>query len=72
MDWLIDKVTDAVIARMAEWGSQFLINYVSSLPIMFIACIGVYALCRMFSSKVAGWGVVGVLVYGAIAVAVIW
>jgi hypothetical protein len=71
MDWLIEQVTDKVLARMGEWFVQFAIDYTASLPIMFIACIGVYALCRMFSSKVAGWGVVGVLVYGAIAVAII-
>jgi hypothetical protein len=71
MDWLVDKVADKVLQKLAEWGTAFLIDYVATLPVMFIACIGVYALCRMFSPAVAKWGVVGVLVYGAIAVLII-
>lgn len=55
-----DKIKSGITDLVAD--------YITAIPILLGVSVAVYAVCNMFSSKLANLSVFGVFVYGALVI----
>lgn len=66
--FFMNKIGDKMMDGMSEFFANFLTDFISVFPIIFVFAIGVRILLGMINKTVANWGVGLVFVYGALVV----